>query len=242
MLGPLLSNLSQAAEQNGIWRSRTILNICSKILHRSRLLHLLRPRRLHLRTWSIKSPINAGPTPPSSITTLGSDSPKIHQYPEVIIRVSLEEDYLVGSEGKDNDGKQRPWLEWFRNIPGAAQRVTVHGIYRSFSTLILLSMPLALWNILPRHPSSAFLAHAMSGNLAEPLGQARGLQSTISLPVDGALGYKNIRKFEHETPPTLQGGANPKQTTVQPTTQESPIKFTDFCGRKLKFPFQTCNT
>jgi hypothetical protein len=56
------------------------------------------------------------------------------------------------------------WLEWLRNAPPEAQEIRVEGIYDSFSTLLILRMPVAVWNLLPENPSYSFIGFVTSAN------------------------------------------------------------------------------
>jgi hypothetical protein len=58
------------------------------------------------------------------------------------------------------------WLEWFRSAPPGAQEIRVEGIYDSFSTLLILRMPVAVWNLLPENPSYSFIGFVTSANKA----------------------------------------------------------------------------
>ena len=58
------------------------------------------------------------------------------------------------------------WVEWIRNVPANARDIHIEGIWDSFSTLILLRMPIEVWNLLPEHPAYSFVGFCTSQNLA----------------------------------------------------------------------------
>jgi hypothetical protein len=58
------------------------------------------------------------------------------------------------------------WLEWVRSAPPEAQEIRIEGIYDSFSTLLVLRMPVAVWNLLPENPSYSFISFVTSANKA----------------------------------------------------------------------------
>jgi hypothetical protein len=58
------------------------------------------------------------------------------------------------------------WLEWIRDVPPEATKVKVEGVYGSLSTLLLLRMPIATWNLLPDDPAYSFVGFVTTENLA----------------------------------------------------------------------------
>jgi hypothetical protein len=40
-------------------------------------------------------------------------------------------------------------VEWIRNVPVGGVDIHIDGIWDSFSTLLLLRMPIAVWDLLP---------------------------------------------------------------------------------------------
>jgi hypothetical protein len=56
-------------------------------------------------------------------------------------------------------------------MPLLAKWAKVEGIFQSYSILLLLSVPVLVWNILPDHPACSFVSYITSPNLvtlAEP--------------------------------------------------------------------------
>jgi hypothetical protein len=56
------------------------------------------------------------------------------------------------------------WVDWLRAAPPEARDIRLEGIYGSFSTLLVLRMPVAVWNLLPENPSYSFIGFVTSGN------------------------------------------------------------------------------
>lgn len=79
--------------------------------------------------------------------------------PHVLISLALEEEQLL-----DFDQCRR----WLQGFPALAKHATVQGIYRSNSTLVLLSVPVAIWDWLPDDPACAFIGYVHSQNLLPP--------------------------------------------------------------------------
>jgi hypothetical protein len=57
------------------------------------------------------------------------------------------------------------WLEWIKDIPPEATKVKVEGVYGSLSTLLLLRMPIAIWDLLPDDPAYSFVGFVTTENL-----------------------------------------------------------------------------
>ena len=77
-------------------------------------------------------------------------------HPKVLISLSLEE---------DQRRNVNEWVEWMRSIPAFVKYTNVDAIYKSGSTLILLTVPVAIWDLLPESPAIAFIGFTDSWNL-----------------------------------------------------------------------------
>ncbi|KAK0111112.1 hypothetical protein ONS95_001489 [Cadophora gregata] len=161
--------------------------------------------------------------------------PNLPHYPQVLISVRLEEDYLADDDDRESQKRQQPWLEWFRNIPDAANKVTIHGVYRSYSTLLLLSMSVALWNILPAHVAYSFIGFLNSGNLAiqtqEVPEKVAAKDQVEAFPATKVSPQKLAAEELKEKRPVLSAESS-----------DEPIKFLDPNGHKFLFPFWKCQT
>ena len=78
------------------------------------------------------------------------------KYPKVLISLALDEDQWL-STGR--------WAEWLSSVPAVATSAKVEGIYKSDSTLVLLSLPVAIWDMLPEDSAVKFLGFVRSENL-----------------------------------------------------------------------------
>lgn len=77
-------------------------------------------------------------------------------YPKVLISIALEKDQLLRPD---------EWTEWLKSIPALANTVTVAGAYQSDSTLLLLSLPVAVWDMLPENRAINFIGFVKSTNM-----------------------------------------------------------------------------
>jgi hypothetical protein len=81
--------------------------------------------------------------------------------PHVLISVALEEHQA------DLDLERcRLWLNRF---PALVKYAKVQGVFKSYSTLILLSLPVVIWNMLPDNPACCFIGFVTSDNLAHTM-------------------------------------------------------------------------
>ncbi|KAL8936126.1 MAG: hypothetical protein Q9216_005093 [Gyalolechia sp. 2 TL-2023] len=79
--------------------------------------------------------------------------------PKVLISIALEEDQFLRTEDV---------LDWLKSFPALAKCVQIESVFGSDSTLLLLSLPVALWDSLPNDPAVSFVAFVKSGNLLNP--------------------------------------------------------------------------
>ena len=73
--------------------------------------------------------------------------------PKVLLSLSLEQVPLPNT------------IEWVQSVPALTKYANVHGIYKSGSTLMILSIPVAIWDLLPKDPAVAFIGFTDSENL-----------------------------------------------------------------------------
>ncbi|XXH04792.1 hypothetical protein Hte_011214 [Hypoxylon texense] len=104
--------------------------------------------------------------------------------PHVMISLALEEDQRLNI----ND-----WQHWLSNIPALAKYVKVQGVFKSHSTLLLLSMPVMVWDLLPDNQACNFVAFIRSNNLA--IGSQNGpqpLEEEITTDADRDTDLRSI--------------------------------------------------
>jgi hypothetical protein len=76
--------------------------------------------------------------------------------PQVLISVALEEEQLL-----DFDQCRR----WLQQFPALAKYAKVQGVYRSNSTLLILSLPVLIWDWIPDDNAYSFIGYIHSSNL-----------------------------------------------------------------------------
>jgi hypothetical protein len=69
---------------------------------------------------------------------------------------------------------------WVKQFPALAKYASIQGIYQSYSTLVLLAVPVVIWNLLPENPACNFVGYAASENLISGQSQRRLSMQQIS--------------------------------------------------------------
>ncbi|KAF5984484.1 hypothetical protein FCOIX_2611 [Fusarium coicis] len=76
--------------------------------------------------------------------------------PHILLTIALEEEQVYDAAS---------CARWLKQFPLLATHVSVESVYRSYSTLLLLSVPVVLWDLLPEHPATQFVGYVKSRNL-----------------------------------------------------------------------------
>ncbi|KAL8638996.1 MAG: hypothetical protein Q9226_008935 [Calogaya cf. arnoldii] len=137
---------------------------------------------------------------------------EVFESPKVLISVALQEDQRLNAED---------WLEWLKSIPALAKLVHVEGVFKSDSTLLLLSLPVALWDTIPKDPALTFLAFVRSHNLCDPYHPffQRKLITSTSNPNDPYDPYDLYSHFRTTNP--LPTATSPYSQVSIPATVDS---------------------
>lgn len=77
----------------------------------------------------------------------------------VIISLALEEKQTLNSESGQ---------KWLASFPALVKYAKIEGVYKSFSTLVLLSIPVFIWDFLPDNLGCSFVAYVTSPNMMAP--------------------------------------------------------------------------
>lgn len=79
--------------------------------------------------------------------------------PRVLITVALEQEQIM---------RTQDMIDWLKSIPALARWIRVESAYVSDSSLLILSLPIAIWDMLPKDPAISFVAFVRSRNLLTP--------------------------------------------------------------------------
>ncbi len=123
----------------------------------------------------------------STVPTTLSESSKPVDSLQVLLAVRLEEDYFLKHEDEDDGKKIREWCNWLKIIPDGVQNITIEGLYKSCSALVILRLPITLWDLLPDNAAYSFIGFVNSNNLV-----MRGAQqlASLSIPVGDLMCEK----------------------------------------------------
>ena len=109
---------------------------------------------------SADSTLTSDSDPGSGLSSLASVWPNdSSQYPRVILTVALEEEEQLLSPDQ--------WVDWGRSIPALVHCTKIEALYKSESTLLMLSTPIAVWNLIPPNPAIGFIGFIGSPNLVD---------------------------------------------------------------------------
>lgn len=87
--------------------------------------------------------------------------------PQVLLSLALEEDPVLDFD------RCRKWLQDFSAL---AKYATVQGVYKSNSTLLILSIPVIIWDWLPEYPACTFIGYIYTISSSYRLVQASSLR------------------------------------------------------------------
>ncbi|KAL7812426.1 hypothetical protein V8C44DRAFT_329403 [Trichoderma aethiopicum] len=116
--------------------------------------------------------------------------------PHVMISLALEEDQRLDINA---------WEQWLNAFPAMARYVKIQGVFKSHSTLVLVSMPVMIWDLLPEDPATSFIAFIRSNNIATQKPQPTPIATSVPAP------HFQSETIDHDTTSVMTG------TTVAPT-------------------------
>lgn len=207
---------------------------------------------------------NAASTVPTNVSEPSEQNKSL----QVLLAVRLDDNYFLDHSSGDEGKKLRTWTEWLKALPNGAKEVSIQGVYKSCSTLVLLNMPLLLWDLLPSNSAYSFVGFVQSDNLVhrflEDGTRLKEDVKTASLPGDAD---NDRRPVDPRPSRTLDGFSSEaeagfarsaldiiKKGLSQAMEQqagipkavleksEAGIKFKDAVGRKFTFPFNIAKT
>jgi hypothetical protein len=121
-------------------------------------------------------------TPLSSISSSGS-----YNVPHVLISLQLEENQPLDS---------KECARWLGQFPLLAKWVKVEAVFPSYSTLMMLSVPMPIWDMLPDYPACSFVGYVTGPRLG-------GLSASEEIP---APDLSTAKETSREALDTILGG------------------------------------
>jgi hypothetical protein len=107
--------------------------------------------------------------------------------------------------------------QWLHNTPQAASKIAVEGIFNGPPTVLLVSMPIAVWNVLAADRTCAFLGYVNSHNMTT---EYHHLVSGIS-PLGKAATYKELEDGKILLEARQAAASTPVMIRHDPIRQES---------------------
>lgn len=148
-----------------------------------------RPRTpiTHDHTYADTSSDEIVGTPETSSTTeISSLSEPNENVPHVMISLALEDDQRLDLNA---------WESWLTSFPALAKYVKVQGVFKSHSTLLLVSMPVMVWDLLPEDHATSFVAFIRSNNIAMQQPQREALQAAQSTAQEAPANTRPRSEF-----------------------------------------------
>ncbi|KAK3296438.1 uncharacterized protein B0H64DRAFT_417841 [Chaetomium fimeti] len=71
---------------------------------------------------------------------------------------------LVTCRLRDQHIDAEKWRQWLLNAPEGAKNIQISAVFPSFGTVLMLELPLAVWDLLPSSPAISFIAYTTGGN------------------------------------------------------------------------------
>jgi hypothetical protein len=122
-------------------------------------------------------------TAPSSQDNKSCESTQDLKVPHMLVSLELDEDQQFPSV--------KACRRWIASYPGLVKSVKVDGVYRGYSTVLILSVPVVIWNTLPEHPACRPITYVTSTNLLKD-NQSRSTNYTISMAAPDSNGSSKI--------------------------------------------------
>ena len=97
--------------------------------------------------------------------------------PKVLLAINLH--------GEHWQNLEHAFVDWLKDMPVLATSINIEAIFHGLSTMIILSMPIAVWDLFPEHPSCSFVGFVHSSNLlSSPMSLLYSKQEDSAYPND----------------------------------------------------------
>jgi hypothetical protein len=110
----------------------------------------------------------------------------------VLISVALEENQILDGEA---------YSQWLSAFPALAKFAKVQSVFQSYSTLLLVSLPVMVWDLLPENTACSFVGYISSNDLLKDTSGLQKPMANSGKPIDQI--QEAIVKLEqqvHNTP------------------------------------------
>lgn len=126
-----------------------------------------------------------------------SDATHALNLPHLLISVELDQD----QELPNSEACRRS----ISSFPGLAKHVKVEGVYRGYSTVLVLSIPVVIWTTMPEHPACRPITYVTSRNLLRENDILNASSTVSTASPDADLDFVAISESPHKQ--SLEGSA-----------------------------------
>lgn len=134
----------------------------------------------------------SGPSSGNTTSSISSNPEKA----QVLISVSVDSSQIENKQSEN----VKLWTEILRLFPPSATGIKVQGFYGSFSKLVLISMPVSIWDVLPENPAYSFIGFVTTDNLTDVLKCADAGEQFDVLYIQEAKIFKAVNSIMKRLP------------------------------------------
>ena len=146
------------------------------------------------------------------------------KYPQILVSIRLENDTL----------DQQAWLDYFRLMPPEAKDIKIEGVYQSFSTLVLLRLPIVVWDLLPDNAAYTFVGFVTSENTVSTISQPEGTvkeqsevdKKKLDEEVSGDSVSSKKAESQWRMSTEIEARTAKESTTIGRATESPPLRET----------------
>jgi hypothetical protein len=143
--------------------------------------------------------------------------------PHMLVSIALDQDQPL-----PNAEACRRWLCAF---PGLAKHVKVEGVFDSYSTVLILSIPVVIWNMMPNDPACQPITYVTSRNLVRDFPEQDSANFSITIPAQESSATS---KTPCSTMSSSKDGHTAPVGSEIPSIDERSVSY-DFSGFLLSY-------
>ncbi|EHA50982.1 hypothetical protein MGG_06285 [Pyricularia oryzae 70-15] len=126
----------------------------------------------------------------------GAGTEPTEHRPHVMISLALEDNQQLDLDA---------WEQWLASFPALAKYVKVQGVFKSHSTLLLLSLPVMIWDLLPEDHACNFVAFIRSNNMIKPSAETNDTRIADNVSISGTTQAEDMIPEDLRAGPLVGG-------------------------------------
>lgn len=126
----------------------------------------------------------------------GAGTEPTEDRPHVMISLALEDNQQLDLDA---------WEQWLASFPALAKYVKVQGVFKSHSTLLLLSLPVMIWDLLPEDHACNFVAFIRSNNMIKPSAETNDTRIADNVSISGTTQAEDMIPEDLRAGPLVGG-------------------------------------